>query len=149
MGMTSHRIATDRARPDSGTGTLLGIWAHPDDEAYLSAGLMFEARKAGHRVVVATATRGELGTDDPVAWPPDRLAAVREHELAASLAAVDVTEHHWLGYRDGTLPEEPARSAVRQISRLLSDIEPDTVVTFGPDGMTGHADHRTISQWVT
>ena len=25
------------------TGTLLGIWAHPDDECYLSAGLMAEA----------------------------------------------------------------------------------------------------------
>ena len=23
-------------------GTLLGVWAHPDDEAYLSAGLMLD-----------------------------------------------------------------------------------------------------------
>ena len=39
-------------------GTLLGVWAHPDDEIYLSAGLMAATRAAGHRVVVATATRG-------------------------------------------------------------------------------------------
>ena len=49
-------------------GTLLGIWAHPDDEAFLSAGLMAAARDAGHRVVCVTATLGERGTDDQ---PPD------------------------------------------------------------------------------
>jgi LmbE family N-acetylglucosaminyl deacetylase len=57
------------------TGTLLGVWAlHPDDEAYLSAGLMASARDAGQRVGVATATWGERGTDDSERWPPARLA---------------------------------------------------------------------------
>ena len=28
-------------------GTILGIWAHPDDEAYLSGGLMALARDNG------------------------------------------------------------------------------------------------------
>src|SRR5918998_1048475 len=53
-------------------GTILGIWAHPDDEAYLSGGLMAMARDNGSRVVCVTATRGELGTPDPAAWPPRR-----------------------------------------------------------------------------
>src|SRR6478735_6520181 len=78
-------------------GTVLGIWAHPDDEAFLSAGLMAAVRDAGNRVVCVTATLGELGTDDPIHWPPHRLGAVRRHELRASLAALDVTEHHSLG----------------------------------------------------
>ena len=78
-----------------------GIWAHPDDEAYLSGGLMALARDNGQRVVCVTATRGELGTPDPVAWPPDRLAAERTRELARCLAVLGVHEHHWLGYRDG------------------------------------------------
>ena len=128
---------------------MLGLWAHPDDEAYLSAGLMFRARAAGHRVVVATATRGELGTDDPHAWPTDRLASAREMELTASLAAVDVEEHHWLGYRDGALAQVPPGHAVGRITALIARIRPDTIVTFGPDGMTGHPDHRTVSRWVT
>ena len=55
------------------SGTILGVWAHPDDEAYLSAGLMARARRNGQRVVVVTATPGELGTDDPSRWPPARL----------------------------------------------------------------------------
>jgi LmbE family N-acetylglucosaminyl deacetylase len=28
-------------------GTILGVWAHPDDEAYLSAGLMATASRPG------------------------------------------------------------------------------------------------------
>ena len=71
--------------------------AHPDDEAYMSAGVMATAIRAGQRVTVATATRGELGTDDPVRTPPQQLARLREHELAASLAALGVAEHRWLG----------------------------------------------------
>ena len=46
-------------------GTVLGVWAHPDDEAYLSAGLMLHAREAHERVVVVTATDGEQGTPSP------------------------------------------------------------------------------------
>jgi hypothetical protein len=55
--------------PDRPVPTLLGVWAHPDDEAYLSAGLLASAVDAGWRVVVATATRGEIGTDDPEGCP--------------------------------------------------------------------------------
>ena len=36
-----------------------------------------------------------------------------------------------------------------QIGDMLRRVQPDTVVTFGPEGMTGHADHQTVSAWVT
>lgn len=130
-------------------GTVLGVWAHPDDEAYLSAGLMALARDAGHRVVCVTATRGEHGTDDPVRWPPPRLARRRELELRASLAALDVTEHHFLDYVDGTCARADAGPAVARLAAVMADVRPDTVVTFGPDGLTGHDDHRTVSAWAT
>ncbi len=131
------------------TGTLLGVWAHPDDEAFLSAALMARARASGERVVVATATRGELGTPDPATWPPHRLAAEREREQADSLGILGVEEHHWLGHHDGQLPGVRRSAAVAQVAGLIDDVQPDTIVTFGPDGMTGHDDHRTVSAWVT
>lgn len=149
--MTDHREPEFiTGEPDTANvGTLLGIWAHPDDEAYLTAGLMTVVRDAGQRVVVATATRGEAGTDDPMTWPPEKLAREREAEAAASLAAVGVHEHRWLGHRDGTLHLVPQPDGVRQVAALIDEVRPDTIVTFGPDGMTGHDDHRTISDWVT
>ncbi len=131
------------------TGTLLGVWAHPDDEAFLSSALMATARDAGHRVVVLTATRGEQGTDDPDGWPPHRLAAVRERELGTSLAVLGVTEHHWLGYADGALAAADRDAAVDRIAGFIDELRPTTIVTFGPDGMTGHDDHRTVSSWAT
>ena len=82
-------------------GTIMSIWAHPDDEAYLCGGLMAAATDAGSRVVCVTATRGELGVTDPVRWPPDRLAGIREIEMAECMRILGVSEHHWLGYPDG------------------------------------------------
>jgi LmbE family N-acetylglucosaminyl deacetylase len=140
------------SRPDvgaGGIGTLLGVWAHPDDEAYLSSGLMAQVRRAGGRVVVATATRGEHGTDDPETWPPELLAVHREQELRESLAIVGVHEHHWLPHRDGELASIPLATGAAGLVPILEDVRPDTIVTFGPDGMTGHDDHRTISGWAT
>jgi LmbE family N-acetylglucosaminyl deacetylase len=131
----------------SALGTIMGIWAHPDDEAYLSGGLMALARANGQRVVCVTATRGELGTTDPVAWPPERLAAERTRELADCLAVLGVLEHHWLDYRDGGCAAADAPTAIRRLAELVAQIRPDTVLTFGPDGLTGHPDHQAVSAW--
>src|SRR3954470_3062332 len=129
--------------------TLLGVWAHPDDEAYLSAALMADHRRRGDRVVVVTATLGEHGTGDPVAWPPARLAARRHLELRASLTTVGVEELHLLGYEDGTCDGLDDAVATGRIARVMADVRPDLVVTFGPDGVTGHPDHRAVSRWAT
>ncbi|MEU8664807.1 PIG-L deacetylase family protein [Actinoplanes philippinensis] len=122
-------------------GTILGVWAHPDDEAYLSGGLMALARDAGSRVVCATATLGERGLPDHL--PPDHRTA----ELADSLHILGVDEHHWLGFRDGLCDRVPPAVAVDRISALIDEIRPDTVVSFGPDGNTGHPDHRAVARW--
>jgi LmbE family N-acetylglucosaminyl deacetylase len=37
----------------------------------------------------------------------------------------------------------------RELVPLLEQLRPDTIVTFGPEGMTGHGDHQAISAWVT
>jgi len=130
-------------RPDrlhiTDLGTVLGVWAHPDDEAFLSAAVMAQARDAGQRVVVATATGGEAGGN----------GEERSRELMRSLAAVGVTEHEFLGFHDGHCDGVPMDGGVAAVRRLLEQIRPDTILTFGPDGMTGHGDHVAVSRWVT
>jgi LmbE family N-acetylglucosaminyl deacetylase len=122
-----------------GLGTVLGVWAHPDDEAFLSAGLMALARRHGQRVVVATATAGERGGD----------AAVRRRELAASLAAVGVTEHRWFCFGDGSCADVPLPLGRDTVAAVIDEVRPDTILTFGPDGITGHPDHTAVSAWTT
>lgn len=135
------------SRFEGSSGPLLGVWAHPDDEAFLSAGLMAKAVEAGRRVVVVTATRGEHGTADAATWPPDRLGRLRSRELMASLAALGVTEHRWLGYVDGTCAEVPIGEGADLVADIIDEVQPETIVTFGPDGMTGHPDHKSVSRW--
>jgi LmbE family N-acetylglucosaminyl deacetylase len=130
-------------------GTVLGVWAHPDDEAYLSAGLMALARDAGNRVVCVTATRGELGTADPARWPPGLLSAERTGEMARCLGILGVTEHHWLDHPDGGCADADPAAAIGALAELIDQVRPDTVLTFAPDGLTGHPDHRTVSDWTT
>lgn len=129
-------------------GTILSIWAHPDDETYLAGGIMAAARDRGQRVVCASATAGEHGTPDPVAWPPDRLARVRRWESAAAMAVLGVREHRVLGLPDGTLDADDV-VGLTWARRLIEEVVPDTILTFGPDGMTYHSDHIAVHHWVT
>jgi len=128
-------------------GTIMSIWAHPDDEAYLCGGIMAKATAAGSRVVCVTATRGELGVTDPVRWPPEQLAAIREAEMVECLRLLGVREHHWLGYPDGGCAAIEPAEAVERLAGLLDDVRPDTVLTFAADGQTGHPDHVAVHHW--
>src|SRR3954449_1481005 len=84
---TIPNCMTRRYRRSMDLGTVLSVWAHPDDETYLCAGLMADAIRRGNRVVCVTATRGELGSTDEERWPPGpALAEVRTQELMAALA---------------------------------------------------------------
>ena len=129
-------------------GTVLTVWAHPDDEAYLAGGVLAALRDAGHRVVCVTATRGEAA--DPLSGPAERaaLAGLRTVELEQALAILGVTEHHWLDLPDGGCADVDPQAPAALLSGLLDEVVPDTVLTFGPDGFTGHPDHRAVSSWV-
>ena len=58
--------------------TLMTVHAHPDDETIGTGGAMAKAVDAGHRVVLVTCTRGEMGEivvpemDTPGQPPPPR-----------------------------------------------------------------------------
>jgi LmbE family N-acetylglucosaminyl deacetylase len=129
-------------------GTILSIWAHPDDETYLAGGVMAAATDLGQRVVCVSATAGELGSPDPAAWPPARLGPVRRWEAAAAMAVLGVDDHRLLGLPDGDLAAHDAEG-IKLVDGLLDEIRPDTVLTFGPDGATGHPDHVAVYRWVT
>ena len=130
-------------------GTILGVWAHPDDEAYLSAGLMARAVRNGSRVVCVTATRGEGGSMDEEAWPPETMGEVRTRELERSLEILGVGEHHWLDLPDIDMDTGLPEEGYAKVRSLVAEVQPDAILTFGPDGMTDHAAHKDVSRWAT
>lgn len=128
-------------------GTILGIWAHPDDETYSMGGIMAAAVENGQTVVCITATRGELGIQDESRWPAKRLGQIREQELKHAFKILGVERHHWLDYPDGGCDKVDENEAVNRICSLIVAFKPDSILTFGADGLTGHPDHQTVSGW--
>jgi LmbE family N-acetylglucosaminyl deacetylase len=130
-------------------GRVLGIWAHPDDETYLSGGVMAAASRNGQPTMCITATCGEHGTTDPTRWPPARLARRRRRELRRALGILGVHHRVHLRYADGGLADVDPGRAIDELLDNIGRFRPDTVVTFGPDGFTGHRDHQVVGEWAT
>jgi LmbE family N-acetylglucosaminyl deacetylase len=138
-------------------GTLLLAFAHPDDEG-MSAGAMMKAKDRGHRVVLVTATRGEVGEiynmDEAASRP--RLGAIRTRELETAGRVIGIDRLEFMDYRDSgmvrTADNDDPRSfnkalvgeAAARLERVLDEEKPEIVVTFGEDGMYGHPDHVKI-----
>jgi LmbE family N-acetylglucosaminyl deacetylase len=127
---------------------MLGVWAHPDDETYLSAALMRRVVVAGGHVSLVCVTRGELGSADP-AIDPRQLAARRERELRTAMAQLGVHDVWVLGHPDGGCAQVDEGSAAEPLALAIRALRPDLVVTFGPDGITNHPDHCAVSRWTT
>ncbi|HEX6418277.1 MAG TPA: PIG-L family deacetylase [Acidimicrobiales bacterium] len=141
-----HTLARVR---DGAPVRLLGVWAHPDDEAYLSAGLMARVAGAGGRVTCLTATRGEQGVPDDDPRAPEVVGLQRELELRAALAAAGTHRLRLLGHPDGGCDAVPHEQGVAAVARAIAEDRPDVIVTFGPDGVTGHPDHVAVHRWTT
>ena len=124
---------------------LLGIWAHPDDEAYLSAGLMARTVAAGGAVTLVTISDGEAGF--PAGDPRCKIdrAMQRRGELRDAMAPIGVDDMRFLGVPDGAVAEASPVEIVDQLIAIIHEVQPDVIVTFGPDGITGHGDH--VATW--
>ncbi|WP_161600602.1 PIG-L deacetylase family protein [Mycolicibacterium hodleri] len=139
---------------------LMIVHAHPDDESSQTGGTLARYAAAGCRTVLVTCTDGARGdAADGGAKPgedghdPHRVAAHRSRELDSAAKALGVHDVVKLGYPDSGMPAdgEPvdadsfsARSSVpmvTQMVRLLRLYEPDVVVTYPPNGLSGHPDH--------
>jgi N-acetyl-1-D-myo-inositol-2-amino-2-deoxy-alpha-D-glucopyranoside deacetylase len=136
-------------------GTLLLVHAHPDDEAISTGGAMLKAKADGHRVVLVTATRGEVGEiynmDEESTRP--HLGDVRTVELENAARILGVNRGEFLDYRDsgmvGTADNEnpksfhqaPLEQAAAKLAAIMREERPDVVVTYDSDGTYGHPDH--------
>ncbi len=129
---------------------VLGIFAHPDDETICAGGTLAKYASAGAEVRVISLTQGGAGQirDASVATRAT-LRAVREKELDAAGIELGLTESRCLEYQDGELADIDSHILVGLASELLREIEPDVVITFGPDGFSGHSDHIAVGAAVT
>lgn len=129
--------------------TLAAVVAHPDDDAYGIASIVaLHADDPSLRFVLIHATDGEAGSiAEGSEATRETLGAVRREEDRRAWVALGRVpdRHEWFGYPDGGLADVPRGELVDRISRIFGDERPDVVMTFGPDGITGHPDHIAIS----
>ena len=138
---------------------LLAIYAHPDDESFLSGGTLAKASSEGVEVTLVCATRGEVGEiADPALATPETLAQVREGELRAAARALGIGRVELLDYRDSGMAGTPdndhpdalvnasSDEVVARLVGIIRETRPHVVLTFDPGGGYGHPDHMAMSR---
>ncbi len=137
--------------------TLVCFHAHPDDEAIATGGLMVQASRAGHRVVLVCATRGEVGEpQDGVLADGETLAERRVVELAEACELLGADPPRFLGYEDSGMMGEPTNDnpqsfwqadfdeAVERLAAILREVSADVVTIYDDHGGYGHPDHIQV-----
>jgi LmbE family N-acetylglucosaminyl deacetylase len=127
------------------------VFAHPDDDTFGVGGSLALHPNDELELTVILATSGEVGRiADASLATRETLARVREAEDLASWRALGLEpDLRFLRQTDGGLSRVPREQLVTEVRDLLGLIEPEVVVTFGPDGITGHEDHITIGEVAT
>lgn len=134
----------------TGRHTLVAVFAHPDDERIVGPLLARYARE-GHAVYLVIATDGSKGVRDHAGIPAgDSLAKVRAEESRCAAQQLGIRPPILLGYEDGGLASFANLEGLRDdVDSILRALQPDAVISFGPEGGTGHPDHRLVGDIVT
>ena len=141
---------------------LLACFAHPDDEAFTASGVLAASTARGVQVRLVCATCGEEGDiRQPGVATRETLGQVRHEELRRSCEVLGLQEPIMLRYRDSGWGDSPAQyhpdafvqaSPWQVVRRLVEEIrrfKPHIVLTFEPDGVSGHKDHQAMSRHTT
>lgn len=132
---------------------ILAIVAHPDDEGAFSSVLVKLSKL--NKVYVIIATDGRYGTVR--GYPAgDSLAAIRQEESKCACKILGTQPPIFLGFHDGLGLKDGNGEYFKQTGELteklkqkIEELNPDYILTFGPDGDTGHNDHRNIGAITT
>ncbi|TYP72372.1 PIG-L deacetylase family protein [Paenibacillus methanolicus] len=133
------------------TAPVMFCYAHPDDETFLSAGLIRTLSDQGFPPALLLATSGDAGHKNGAYrdWTREELGALREQEMAVAAQVLGIADVRFLRLPDGRLQETDEALFVRQVAEAINRMQPAAVFTFPPDGGNGHPDHRAISRIVS
>ena len=133
--------------------TLVAVFAHPDDEG-AAAPILARYAREGARVFLVIVTDGSQGASNTTLQPGPELALERAKEARCAADALGIQPPIVLDFPDGGLGNYAADRALlyrltQRLHRELEQLRPDAIITWGPDGGTGHPDHRLVGAIVT
>jgi LmbE family N-acetylglucosaminyl deacetylase len=132
------------------SGPILAVFAHPDDERVIGP-LLSKLAREGRETHLVIATDGSKGVRDFAHIPagPD-LAAARTKEAQCAATRLGVRQLHLLGLPDGGLASFEVLGKLRSaLVAIIDSLKPAVIITYGPEGGTGHPDHRLVGDVVT
>lgn len=150
IGLVSWVTPPVPLEAQQGRRTLVAVFAHPDDERIVGPLLARYARE-GHEVHLVIATDGSKGVREHAGVPAgDSLAAARAEESRCATEQLGIHPPILLGLEDAGLASFTSLDSLRRATRrVFRDLDPDAIITFGPEGGTGHPDHRLVGVVVT
>jgi N-acetylglucosamine malate deacetylase 2 len=136
------------------------VVAHPGDEAFGFGGAIAQAAASGAYTVVVCATRGAFDRRllDPAPAPGGRnrsyqkpviwrnIDTVREDELRRSVGLLGVRVLRMLDYAEEGLSKVDLDELTGRIVQPIRMHRPEVILTFGPEGVTGDADHVVVGR---
>ena len=129
---------------------VIAVFAHPDDERVIGP-LLSRLVREGRETHLVIATDGSKGVRDFAQIPAGaELAAVRTKEASCAAKRLGVRQLHLLGLPDGGLASFDVLGKLRSaLVAIVDSLRPAAIITFGPEGGTGHPDHRLVGNVVT
>lgn len=142
--------ALPHASPAQARGPVVAIFAHPDDERVVGP-LLSRLAREGREMHLVIATDGSQGVRDYAHIPAGpALAAARAKEAACAASRLGVRKLHLVGLPDGGLASFEVLGKLRTaLVAIIDSIHPAAIITFGPEGGTGHPDHRLVGDVVS
>ncbi|WP_376768194.1 PIG-L deacetylase family protein [Paenibacillus alginolyticus] len=126
---------------------MLFVFAHPDDESFAAGGTIAKLQHLGHEVSLVCATSGCKGRSGEFQFNSrEQLIMHREEELREASSILGISNLILYRFADGTLIEQDIDLLANRIKMTILDLKPDVILTFPPDGVTGHPDHIAISR---
>src|SRR3954468_1614662 len=139
-----------RAAVAQSTRPILAVFAHPDDERVIGP-LLSRLAREGRETHLVIATDGSQGVRDFAKIPAGPvLAAARTREAQCAANRLGVRQLHILGLPDGGLASFEVLGKLRSgLAAIIDSVKPAVIITFGPEGGTGHPDHRLVGDVTT
>ena len=132
---------------------ILAAFAHPDDEAAIGQLLVKYSKTNKIYLIILTDGRSGIKPGFPSG---DTLVKLRQTESECACKIMGVQPPIFLGFTDGFDTRNGVGLYMKQsyllkqkLTEKIKELKPDLIITFGPDGDTGHSDHRMSSNMVT
>lgn len=121
---------------------VLCIFAHPDDESFGPGGTLSLFAKQSEVGILCVTDGNNPGVLDD-------LTMTRHTELQTAANVLGI-QHTWQwDYADGHLCNAVYHEIAEKLQSLIRDFQPELLLTFEPQGISGHLDHIALSMITT